>query len=70
MTAYQYVEDLTKSPFAKTKKFYKKFRLCKNEDYERYGQKGYVDTVEQTVGFFPEHCLDDWKNLTLIAQNF
>ena len=50
-----------------TEKYYKPIRQCKNEDYERYGEKGYVDDVEQTLGFFPEHCIDDWKNLTLIA---
>ena len=33
MTAYQYVEDLTTTPFNKTYSFYKEFRACKNEDY-------------------------------------
>ena len=46
MTAYQYVEDLLTTPFNKTNKYYKQFRACKNEDYERYGEKGYVDDIE------------------------
>ncbi len=67
MTAYQYVEDLTTQPFIQTNKFYKEFRACKNEDYERYGQKGYFDDIESSLGFFPENCIDNWKNLSLIA---
>ena len=68
MTAHVYVEDLTTTPFKKTRRYYKQFRQCKNEDYERYGDKGYVDDIEPTLGFFPENCIDNWKNLSLISQ--
>lgn len=40
------MEDLTKSPIEKSENFYKPIRQCKNEDYERYGEKNYADDIE------------------------
>jgi len=31
------IEDLTKTPFERTKKNYKKFRKCYDKDYEKTG---------------------------------
>lgn len=34
-----------KRPFNRTENRFKKFRLCKNEDYERIGVKNYVEGI-------------------------
>ena len=70
MTAFLYTEDLVQQPFKFTDRFHKQFRTCRNDDYGRYGDKSYVDDIESAVGFFPENCIDNWKNLSLLAQNY
>ena len=38
------------NPFAITKSNYKKFRLCKNSDYQRISYNGYVDSILSMTG--------------------
>ena len=70
MTAFLYTEDLLQQPFNFTNRFHKQFRTCRNDDYGRYGDNGYVDDIESAVGFLAENCIDNWKNLTLVSQNY
>jgi hypothetical protein len=37
-------------PFKKSFENFKKFRLCKNEDYERLGVKNYVEDIKNLTG--------------------
>ena len=39
------IEDLMHKPFKKKSENYKKFRLCKDEDYQRLGVTNYVANV-------------------------
>ena len=50
ITASEYREDLMQKPFYKSYQNFKKFRLCKDEDYFRVGLNNYVEDVKDATG--------------------
>ena len=69
MTAFNYQEDLTSSPFKIKSQNYKKFRLCSNKDYQRISQNDYIDQILEMTDSFAEHCIDNFDDLELVMQN-